>query len=52
MHERIADLADPGPGHVSLDELAEWSRQLRTAQDDGDFLFSETAYIVTAHRAG
>ncbi|OHV42130.1 methyltransferase type 11 [Parafrankia soli] len=52
IHDAVHRCADRGLGHVSLDELAEWSRQLQAAQDDGDFLFSETAYVVTARRAG
>jgi SAM-dependent methyltransferase len=40
-----------GLGHVEIDELEEWTDQLHAAEASGDFLFSETAYLVTARRA-
>lgn len=41
-----------GLGHVTLAELEEWTGELEAAQADGDFLFSETAYLLTATRGG
>ncbi len=43
--------AGRGLGHVTLAELEEWTGQLQVAEAGGDFLFSETAYLVTANRA-
>lgn len=52
VRDAVRRCADRGLGHVDHDEITEWVRQLQAAQDDGDFLFSETAYVVTARRAG
>ena len=42
--------ANAGLGHVTLAELEEWDAQLHAAQDAGEFLFAETAFLVTAVR--
>ena len=42
--------ADAGLGHVTPAELEEWVAQLHAAQDAGEFLFADTAFLVTAVR--
>jgi ubiquinone/menaquinone biosynthesis C-methylase UbiE len=37
-----------GLGHVTVAEIQTWTDQLEAAERDGDFLFSETAYLLTA----
>ncbi len=37
-------------GHVTVAELEDWMAQLHVAQDAGDFLFAETAFLVSAAR--
>ena len=37
-----------GVGHVTVAEIEAWTDQLQAAERDGDFLFSETAYLLTA----
>ncbi len=37
-------------GHVTVAELEDWMAQLHAAQDAGDFLFAETAFLVSAAR--
>ncbi|MDP9396689.1 MAG: hypothetical protein M3P96_02120 [Actinomycetota bacterium] len=43
--------AAAGLGHVSFAELERWVAELHAAQDAGEFLFAETAFLVTAGRA-
>ncbi len=42
--------ANAGRGHVTVAELEDWMAQLHAAQDAGDFLFAETAFLVSAAR--
>jgi hypothetical protein len=42
--------AEQGLGHVTEAEIDEWAGQLRAAEAAGDFMFSETAFVVTAVR--
>ena len=44
--------AKAGLGQVTVAELERWVAQLHAAQDAGEFLFAETAFLVTAVRAG
>ncbi len=37
-----------GLGHVTVAEIETWTEQLQAAERDGGFLFSETAYLLTA----
>ncbi len=41
--------AEAGLGDVGLDELDAWTADLRDAQTGGNFLSTETAFLVTAH---
>jgi hypothetical protein len=43
--------AERGLGHVSAGELQDWIAQLHAAEAHGEFVFSETAYLVTATRS-
>ncbi len=43
--------AAAGRGHVTEAELDRWTAELHAAQDAGDFLFAETAFLVTAAQA-
>lgn len=42
--------ANAGLGHITVAELGDWVTQLHAAQDAGEFLFAETAFLVTAVR--
>ena len=44
----VARSAHRDLGHVTVAELETWTEQLQAAERDGNFLFSETAYLLTA----
>jgi ubiquinone/menaquinone biosynthesis C-methylase UbiE len=50
VHTAVRRSAERGQGHVSTAEADAWLDQMHTAEATGDFLFSETAFVVTASR--
>lgn len=50
MARAVTAAAARGRGRVSAADVDRWLADLRAVDDEGRFLFSETAYIVTAHR--
>jgi SAM-dependent methyltransferase len=51
MAASVGRSARHGLGSVSEHDVQRWLQDLQAAQDGGDFLFSETAYLVSATRS-
>ncbi|CAO5186180.1 Methyltransferase type 11 [Frankia sp. AiPs1] len=50
VHTAVRRCAARGRGEVTPAEADAWCDELYAAEATGDFLFSETAFLVTAHR--
>ncbi|MCK9922008.1 methyltransferase domain-containing protein [Frankia sp. AgPm24] len=50
VHTAVRRSTERGLGHVTTKETDAWLDQLHAAETTGDFLFSETAFVVTASR--